>query len=199
MRKLTFINLIIASVLILASCSTSNNVVSNKLISKRKYTKGFHVNKKANYKASKNTVAEKEEIETPNYVVTSSDRKNNETPEVLEATQLKQAESNVAQETGVANEIDEKSTNKIVTEENQSLYKELGSKITRTISYKELTNRIKKAASSNSDLSDLLVIILLVILIIIVFSFLDAQLGGILGLILAIVLIWLILRYLGVI
>ena len=45
MRKLTVFNLFIAVALILGSCATSNDVVSNRLISKRKYTKGFFVKK----------------------------------------------------------------------------------------------------------------------------------------------------------
>ena len=36
---------IIISLLILSSCSTSNDVVSNKKVQKRKYTKGFVVKK----------------------------------------------------------------------------------------------------------------------------------------------------------
>lgn len=57
MKKWLFLNLIIASTLILGACSTSNSVVSNKLISKRKYTKGFHINKKTNLKDSDETLA----------------------------------------------------------------------------------------------------------------------------------------------
>ena len=199
MRKLTFINLIIASILILASCSTSNNVVSNKLISKRKYTKGFHINKKANYKATKEAVAEREEIESPNYAVTSSDNEN-EIKETVADVSVNQAKPKVVQEALVTNEIDEKSTYETFTEENQSQNQDFGSKLTRALSQKEITNRIKKAASSsNSDLMDLLLLILIVILIFILIGAIGGDLGYILGLILLIVLVWLLLRYLGVI
>lgn len=57
MKKWIFLNLVIASTFILGACSTSNNVVSNKLISKRKYTKGFHLNKKSKLKDSDETLA----------------------------------------------------------------------------------------------------------------------------------------------
>lgn len=49
MKKLAFI---LASLLIITSCSVSENVVSNKLLQKRKYTKGFHLNKNNRYKES---------------------------------------------------------------------------------------------------------------------------------------------------
>ncbi len=44
----------------IASCSNTNNVVSNKLISKRKYTKGFHFNKKSHYGTQGDNVAEED-------------------------------------------------------------------------------------------------------------------------------------------
>lgn len=47
----------------LASCGSSNNVVSNKLISKRKYSKGFHINKNGNYKNSNEDVAKNENVD----------------------------------------------------------------------------------------------------------------------------------------
>ncbi|GAB5417860.1 MAG: hypothetical protein Crog4KO_23920 [Crocinitomicaceae bacterium] len=52
MKKLLGINLLIAFAIIFASCGTNNNVVSNRLISKRKFNKGFHFNSKGNTKSS---------------------------------------------------------------------------------------------------------------------------------------------------
>lgn len=52
MKRLTVLNLMIAITLILGACSTSNDVVSNRLITKRKYTKGFHINKKSSLKST---------------------------------------------------------------------------------------------------------------------------------------------------
>lgn len=57
MKRLNVLYLFLALTLVLGSCGSSNNVVSNKLISKRKYNKGFHINKKGNYKDSKKNVA----------------------------------------------------------------------------------------------------------------------------------------------
>ncbi|MFT5858826.1 MAG: uncharacterized membrane protein YqaE (UPF0057 family) [Flavobacteriaceae bacterium] len=62
MKKLASINLLIILVLILGACSTSNNVVNNNLISKRKYTKGFHINKKSNLSTDKDKIANSTEL-----------------------------------------------------------------------------------------------------------------------------------------
>jgi uncharacterized membrane protein YqaE (UPF0057 family) len=63
MKKLVAVNFIIAFVMILGSCGTSNNVVSNRLISKRKYTKGFHINKRSHEKSSKDEVLANNDVE----------------------------------------------------------------------------------------------------------------------------------------
>jgi len=52
MKKIAILNIFIAFVLVLGSCSTSNDVVSNRLISKRKFNKGFHINKKSHFKST---------------------------------------------------------------------------------------------------------------------------------------------------
>lgn len=74
MKKIIFINLAIIASLIVSSCSTSNSVVSNRLISKRKYTKGYHFNKKANYKVSEEesvAVLDETEDETTNHIASN--------------------------------------------------------------------------------------------------------------------------------
>jgi uncharacterized membrane protein YqaE (UPF0057 family) len=70
MKKLNVLYLFLALTIILGSCGTSNSVVSNRLISKRKYNKGFHINNNGNFKKSSDDVA-KEEVE----VKESKDRK----------------------------------------------------------------------------------------------------------------------------
>ena len=57
MKKIAFLNLFLILSIVLASCSTSNNVVNNRTISKRKYNKGFHFNKKSSLKSSKDELA----------------------------------------------------------------------------------------------------------------------------------------------
>lgn len=56
MKNFKLLSAFVALSLILISCGTSNNVVNNHSISKRKYTKGFFIKKKPNLK-SKNSVA----------------------------------------------------------------------------------------------------------------------------------------------
>lgn len=59
---------------IIASCSTSNNVVSNHLISKRKFNKGFHINKKGHFSSSKEeTMANNNEKEERSYQIESTE------------------------------------------------------------------------------------------------------------------------------
>ena len=63
MKRLNIIYLFLAMTIVLASCGSSNNVVSNKLISKRKYSKGFHINKNGNYKNLNEDVAKNENVD----------------------------------------------------------------------------------------------------------------------------------------
>lgn len=60
MRKLSIISLIALVAIVVTSCGSSNDVVSNGIISKRKYTKGFFLNRKSDYKTAKNDVKEAE-------------------------------------------------------------------------------------------------------------------------------------------
>lgn len=78
MKKLFSLNLLIALAVVFASCSTNNNVVSNRLISKRKYNKGFHINRKGNMKSA--SVEKEEESVAFNDVKTT--KKENEKPKV---------------------------------------------------------------------------------------------------------------------
>lgn len=58
MKKITIVSSLLTSVLILGSCSTSNDVVSNRLISKRKYNRGFHVDMKKHHRTTKDELAD---------------------------------------------------------------------------------------------------------------------------------------------
>ncbi len=70
MKQLNKLTALLLTGIILASCSTSNNVVNNHLISKRKYNKGFFINKKGNFNNSSDSeVAEvKVRVEKPEEV-----------------------------------------------------------------------------------------------------------------------------------
>ena len=66
-RKSSIFAMLLAGVF-LASCSTSNSVVSNRLISKRKYTKGFHLNKKSHFGSKDESVADKGQEQENSYM-----------------------------------------------------------------------------------------------------------------------------------
>ncbi|MFK7785952.1 MAG: YqaE/Pmp3 family membrane protein [Crocinitomicaceae bacterium] len=52
MKKVSILSLITLVAIVISSCGSSNNVVSNSIFSKRKYNKGIFINKKANYKTA---------------------------------------------------------------------------------------------------------------------------------------------------
>lgn len=58
MKKLSIISLIALVAIVVTSCGSSNSVVSNGIISKRKYTKGFFLNRKSNLKTAQNNTKE---------------------------------------------------------------------------------------------------------------------------------------------
>ena len=60
MKSLQRISLFLIAALIMGACSTSNNVVSNRMIQKRKYNKGFHLNNKQAFKSSKEQLKKEE-------------------------------------------------------------------------------------------------------------------------------------------
>jgi uncharacterized membrane protein YqaE (UPF0057 family) len=67
MRKITIVSTLAIIAIIAASCGSSNNVVNKHLISKRKYTKGFHINKKSHLKTDKESeenIAYEEAVKT---------------------------------------------------------------------------------------------------------------------------------------
>jgi hypothetical protein len=51
MKKITILSFIAFVAIVVSSCGSSNNVVSNHTISKRKYNKGFFFNRNANFKS----------------------------------------------------------------------------------------------------------------------------------------------------
>src|SRR5690606_7330220 len=53
-----FFTLGLGAVILLSSCNTSQDVASNKLIQKRKYTKGFHLNLNLANKEKQNSTAD---------------------------------------------------------------------------------------------------------------------------------------------
>ncbi len=66
----------------LYSCSTSNSVVSNRLVSKRKYTDGFHYNGKVNTKSSDNVAISEEKKATKTVLLSEEVKSLNSLDEV---------------------------------------------------------------------------------------------------------------------
>lgn len=211
MRKMKVVALVVGVGLLLGSCMSSNNVVNNKLISKRKYTKGFFINGKGSVKGEKNADTENAQenmayhmdLTPSNMVETAPVSKVNT---IVEKTSV---ESNNVVIASAAEDVPKTKVNKKIVKKGS--YNKISS--TRTHTAKNSTGRltiqekkeaIKKAmAPSSMSTEQLVYVILLIILIILVFSLLDRLTGGtfgwIIGLVLTILLIYLILRWLGVI
>lgn len=83
----------------LYSCSTSNSVVSNRLISKRKYTDGFHYNGKVNAKSSDNVAISDEKKASKSILLTEDAKSLNSVDEV---SKIEKNESVVLTENVVA-------------------------------------------------------------------------------------------------
>lgn len=218
MKKLLSLNLLIALAVVFASCGTNNNVVNNRLISKRKYNKGFHFNRKGNMKSSK---AEKEEesiafedVKSPNkkakkatYVSNrSEDKTNNVASRIVE----EKHENAVVEDKGfkhspIANTSDNVSSGDElpyeeaqVSENDQSDNETSSSE--RTMSKKEAKKMARSAArGGNSDLMNILLIVLLVLVILALISLIGGTLGWILSVLVLVIIIYFLLKLLGAI
>lgn len=98
MKKWLYLNLVLVATVILGACSTSNSVVSNKLISKRKYNKGFHINKKAHLKDSKETLASEDLKEESKETRKSTFRKSNDNSTTVASVSKEEITSEVSEE-----------------------------------------------------------------------------------------------------
>lgn len=208
MNKLFFTQIAVIFSLILASCGSSNQVVSNKLISKRKYTKGFFINSKDHRNNSgeetalndkKNQVSENESLTNTVYKPCGVKTESEQTYNTIDAEILT---DNTTLGDVISTE-ERGNTGNIITESAgaENKQKLLNKALHKT--HKTNKQKITSKAASDSSFMQILLIVILVVLIIAIFSFLDGVLGGTLSLILGIVvlafLIWLILRLLGVI
>lgn len=174
MKKFTIINLLIVFAFILGACGSSNSVVNNHLISKRKYTKGFHVNKRSNLKSDKGeeeVVALKKDS---NKEVVKSTRKNaiesKETSiqpkEVMAALQTKESNSSASEGPGSTNSVSlsdgpdqDGSTREARVEKNEVNSNESNTS-SKTTKSKDLTR--------SPDLGDPIMLILAIILALII-------------------------------
>jgi hypothetical protein len=224
MKKLLSLHLLIALAVIFASCGSNNNVVNNRLISKRKYNKGFHINSKGNKKSSKvEKEAEGESIAFED--VKSSSKKAEKAAytsnRTVDNSQDVVAPKKVNADVVVENEQSVKApVNKPVLksqsdefmgdeevpfEEVQSLEDDQSdNKDISTSEEKMFKKEVKKKARSaarggNSDLMNILLIVLLVLVILALISLIGGTLGWILSVLVLVLIIYFLLKLLGVI
>lgn len=75
MRTTKILSFIFGVSILLTSCYSGNSVVSNNLISKRKYTKGFHVNSKQKLKSTDEKSIDSEDVAKADVKTDKVDRK----------------------------------------------------------------------------------------------------------------------------
>ena len=123
----------------LYSCSTSNSVVSNRLVSKRKYTDGFHYNGKVNTKSSDNVAISEEKKTTKSVLLTEEVKSLNSVDEV---SKIEKNESVVLTENVVSTVATE--TTQVSTKSERSL-----SKKSMVVSSNEKQNTIQKTVKQD--------------------------------------------------
>ena len=154
-------------IILLISCSTSNQVVSNKLFQKRKYQRGWHVNSTKNYdKSSSNNDLELEVFNSDQVDDQNSSPTSGQSTEVLESTVI----------TSESVEIDGgKLTQDLLQNPKGTLANEVDEVIVPSISDEELslekTGNYKTRAEADSDFDESDRRILLAILAILVLIF----------------------------
>jgi uncharacterized membrane protein YqaE (UPF0057 family) len=161
-------------VLILNACSTSNDVVSNNFITKRKHNKGFHIDFKSKYDSQKGSDLAQEELSMANDKTIISAAKKTEKSEVDYENHLVSSsidnkfvsdavESrdyvNVAE---TSSEIESNSTSVFENGKNNFVASEKSSKKETKIATKQTIKALKKLAKSNQkdDTSHILIIVL---------------------------------------
>lgn len=199
----------LVGILILDSCSSSNNVVGGGMFQKRKYTGGVYMDRAG--KVKKNTDIEEydihrlEEESQKKYISTTSIYGENEmfneeketTSRISSSDKIEaiESEKETVEEPAFKMNLNLKS-GPVISSMKQNV-QNLSSEGKQTIRKKVVT------PASNGSIGDLVLIILLVILIIILLSFLlnllSPLFSGIIGLILTVLLIYFILRYFGII
>ncbi|MFN5982887.1 MAG: YqaE/Pmp3 family membrane protein [Fluviicola sp.] len=157
----------------LYSCSTSNSVVSNRLVSKRKYTDGFHYNGKVNTKSSDNVAITEEKKATKSVLLTEDAKSLNSVDEVSKIEKnesvvlIENVVSTVATETTQVSTKSERSSSKksmvVSTNEKQNT-------IQKTVKQDVKANKnskaeIRKALKENRAGDDAILYIILCILL----------------------------------
>ena len=208
--------------LILGSCGSSNNVVSNGLIQKRKYKKGFFFksNKdlrvvRENAKEKNSVVVNGENIEIYDGLSADISPSQDLIPFGMEDLSIQrnskktfslQFNSNTKTKNGQRNHQVE-TNSEVISRKSNKRYDNFVEKNTQRGLLKVMRNKAEQAkmASASGSMSngEIITLILIVVLIILAFTLLNnltnGWLGWLVGLILTVALIVLILRWLGII
>lgn len=171
MRKLIVVNVAIILAVLMNSCATSNDVVSNRLISKRKYTKGLFVKK--NLKLKSDGVEESENYamsakETQKETKTESANLNLSVRETQGISSDVASNQHIVSSDNVDINLVEDRNNapySVQTNTAQSNSESFSSEVTTKERKQELKQQLK--ANKKLDDSDILMLVLLIILAII--------------------------------
>ena len=205
MFKYKFIFLYSLIALIISSCATSNQVSNNRIIQKRKFNKGFHINNSASKTINTEKFNSKQRgnnpnshFENPNKIETSSSITTDNfdlNKKAFSIPDKSTAEAIQSNSNGIvvnSNQIEQetfvnfKTKNKVKSSDfrNKSFEK----------SYKK---------SSQMSMSEILTLVVIIVLIILAFTLLNTLTGGwlgyLVGLFLTVLLIVLILKWLEII
>lgn len=205
MTKYKFIFLYSLIALIISSCATSNQVSNNRIIQKRKFNKGFHINNSASKTINTEKFNSKQKgnnpnshFENPNKIETSSSITTDNfdlNKKAFSIPNKSTAEAIQSNSNGIvvnSNQIEQetfvnfKTKNKVKSSDfrNKSFEK----------SYKK---------SSQMSMSEILTLVVIIVLIILAFTILNTLTGGwlgyLVGLFLTVLLIVLILKWLEII
>lgn len=158
MKTFKLLSVFLGVAILLSSCYSSD-VVSNNLISKRKYNKGFHINSKQKYKSSDEKAIDSEELASTIKVKEEKSIQSKELATVTNEKQNVNISSVAIEEELVASvdNVDEKSALEVKTKKNKEVKT---SEITETTSEdnydysaEEYTteNQANKSSKSNSS------------------------------------------------
>ena len=201
---------LVGMALILGSCGSSNSVVSNGLIQKRKYNKGFFLKSNGQFKTAKGETNEDSKTFAFEKV---TDVKETVRPVIapvntgVKSVVAQTTVSEVAQNSNLQEKQLAGNERGISSENSKSHFDNFIEKNTQRGVRKIVREKAEKArvaaASGSMSTGEIITLILIIVLIILAFTLLNSLtngwLGWLVGVILTVVLIVLILRWLGII
>lgn len=207
MKNTSFLILSVLAMMLFGACSTSKDVASNRFISKRKYTRGFHLNSTGVFRNKERIISDEEKttVAVHNRVAVSSSGRVKEVvlPVVKSNGMHRNAEYDAV---GSENEIDDEIDRSSVVDRTLAV-EEIGVDIPLPIDGTTFSRQKKENTTVlNNDefyVFDLVVILVLVILLALLLTLLNTLLGGLLswllGVVVLVLIIYFLLRLLGMV